>query len=140
MQDIGGVGRRYEVKNVAEGYAQNFLLPKKLAVAATNKEIERLKIKRLNDEEDRKVREELLEKNIESLEGKKIVIKAKANESGHLFAAIHKQDILQALKEQMNIEIPEECLDMGENIKSVGIHKIPIKFKEKSREIEVEVI
>src|SRR3990167_7311995 len=99
LKDIGGVGQRYEVKNVAEGYASNFLLPRKLAVMATEKEIERLNIERLKDEGRRKMREETLEKNIEKLAETKITIKAKASEAGHLFAGIHKKDILKAFKE-----------------------------------------
>lgn len=129
LKDIGGVGRKGEVKNAAEGYAQNFLLPRKLAIVATAKEIKQLNIEKTKDEEKKKIQEDLLEKNLEALRDKKITIQAKASEAGHLFAGIHKEDIVKALKDQASIEIPEENLDLKENIKSIGSYKIPVVFK-----------
>ncbi len=139
LKDIAGVGRRGDIKDVAEGYAGNFLLPRKLAIMATEKEIERLKIERLKDEEERKIQENLMEKNIENLKDRPVVIKAKANEAGHLFAGLHKGDILKALKEQTNIEIPEDYIDLSENIKSIGSYRVPVKFKDKKGEFELNI-
>ncbi|MEK9185604.1 MAG: 50S ribosomal protein L9 [Patescibacteria group bacterium] len=139
LKDIGGVGRKGEVKNVAEGYASNFLLPRKLAAVATPAAIERLKIEQLKDEEKRKNQEELLEKNIESLSRVKIVIKAKASEAGHLFAGIHKKEIVEAIKKELGIEIPEDTLKLHENIKSLGSYKIPVEFKNKKGELQLEI-
>ena len=139
LKDISGVGRRGEVKNVAEGYASNFLLPRKLATVVTLAAIERLKIEKLKIEKETEIQEENLEKNIEELKNKKVVIKAKASEAGHLFAGIHKEDILKALKEQTGIEIPEDTLELHENIKSLGSYKIPVVFKNKKGELQLEI-
>ncbi|HEY4516286.1 MAG TPA: 50S ribosomal protein L9 [Candidatus Paceibacterota bacterium] len=139
LKDIAGIGRKGDVKDVAEGYAQNFLLPRKMGVVATEKEVARLKIERSRDEEERKIQEELLEKNIESLSEKKIVIKSKASEAGHLFAGIHKTEVLKAIEEQTNIKLPEESLLMKGMLKEIGEHRIEIKTEGKKAELVLSV-
>ncbi len=139
LQDISGVGKRFEVKNVAEGYAANFLFPRKLAAKATSNAIQSIEKNREKARAEMEVKENLIEKNLEALSQKKIVIKAKASEAGHLFAGIHKQDIATALKEQAKIDILLEHLDITANIKSVGVYKIPVKFKNKKTEFELSV-
>lgn len=139
LKDIAGVGRRFEVKNVAEGYATNFLFPRKLANIATDEAVNRLKLEKLKDEESKKIQDELLERSMDELNGKKIVIKAKASEAGHLFAGIHKKDISDALKNQVGVEIGEDQFVLPDSIKSIGVYKIPLNLDNKKREFELEI-
>ena len=78
-QDITGVGRKGEVKNVSDGYAGNFLLPKKLAQVATPAAIASAEKMKNQMEQDREIQKDILEKNIKSLKDLKVQIKAKAN-------------------------------------------------------------
>jgi large subunit ribosomal protein L9 len=139
LQDISGVGRKYDVKNVADGYAVNFLLPKKMAAAATDQVIKSSEKNKAEAEAERQVQENLMEKTLESMAGGKIVIQEKANEAGHLFAKIHKKEVAKAIKEQLHAEIPEEYIELDEHIKSTGTHKIPLNYKGKKVEVELEV-
>lgn len=140
LQDISGVGRKYDVKNVADGYATNFLIPRKMAQMATERLTRQLADEKLKDEEEKKIQENLMDKNLESLANSKITIKTKANEKGHLFDSVYKPEIARALKEQLNMEIPEEYIELEEHIKSIGLHKVPVNFKGKKAEISVEVV
>jgi large subunit ribosomal protein L9 len=145
LKDVAGTGRKYEVKNVAEGYAQNFLLPRKLATIASSAQVKKLESEMLKGKEERRIQEELIQKNLESLKDVKVILKGKANDQGHLFASIHKDEVLAALKEQTHIELPSDALEMHENIKSTGSHKILVKSKNnltdgKSAKVEFEVV
>jgi large subunit ribosomal protein L9 len=126
-QDVKGVGRKFEVREVAEGYANNFLIPKKLAEFATKEAVKRAEILREKTLAEMKIREELTRKQIEMLKEVKVVIKKKANEKGHLFEQIHIPEIIEALKSQAKVEIPEDFIVLEKSIKEVGEHLIPIK-------------
>lgn len=130
LQDVPNVGKKYEVKNVSDGYARNFLFPRKLAEIATSKAIKLFEQKRKRTEEEKKIQEDLLEKNLASLEGIKITIKEKTNEKGHLFATIHPKEIAEAVKTQNHIDIPEDMIELSKPIKERGEYKIKIKDKE----------
>ena len=139
IMDVVGTGRRGEVKEVAEGYAQNFLLPRKMAVLATPREIERLKMERSKDEAEKKIQEDLLHKNLEALSGVRVEMQVKASETGHLFAGIHKKEILEALHKQAHIELPESALQLDTMIKGVGEHKIQVLVGHKKGEFTLRV-
>ena len=78
----------------------------------------------------KQIQQDLFEKNLESLNGAKVVIKEKANEKGHLFAAVHAKEIAKILKEQKHIEIPEEMIELDQPIKEIGEYKVKVKNKE----------
>src|SRR5690349_155166 len=105
LQDVARVGKRHDVKEVNDGYAVNFLLPRKLAVSATVKAIAELEARKKEIVVEREVREELLVKNLEGLKGKTITIAAKADDKGHLFKAIHPKDIVEAMRNDHHAEI-----------------------------------
>lgn len=130
LQDVPNVGRKYEVKNVSDGFARNFLFAKKLAEIATTQSIQAIDAKKKQDEQKKEVEKDILGKNIEALEGLKISIKEKTNEKGHLFAGIRAKEIAKILKDQKNIGIPEEIIEMEKPIKEKGEHRIKVKNKE----------
>lgn len=123
LRDTQNVGRKYDVKNVTDGFAQNLLIPKGLAILATASTIKTIELKKKQQEEDQKVSVDLLLKNFKSLHGASVEITAPTNEKGHLFSGIHKTEILNALKKK-HLEIPEEAITLSKPIKEIGAHTI----------------
>ncbi len=136
LQDVPGTGRKYDVKEVRDGYGRNFLIARNLAKLATPQAIKKIEEEKKIQEEERKIQEDLLEKTLAGLENLKITIDAKENEKGHLFAGIHIKEIREALKKQHHLEIPEDMIELNKPIKETGEHKIKIK----GREIILEII
>lgn len=130
LQDVPNVGKKYEVKNVSDGYGRNFLLAKNLAKIATIQAVQAAEKEKKRTEGEKKLHEDLLIKNLEGLEGLKIEVKAKANKKGHLFAAIHPEEIAKILKEQEHLDIPAEMIELSQPIKEIGEYKIKVKDKE----------
>jgi large subunit ribosomal protein L9 len=138
-ENIKGIGRKYEIKNVADGYANNFLIPKKLAEYASTEAIKKAEILRSTNDAEKEIREKLTEKQIEMLKEVKIVLKKKTNEKGHLFEKIHTEEIAQALKDQSKIEINSEFLVIEEPIKETGEHTIIAQVGKNKGEFKVVV-
>jgi len=131
LKDVPRVGKKYDIKEVNDGYAMNFLLPRGLAQTATIKAVAELEIHKREIVIEREVQETLLLKNLEEIKGKTITIKGKANEQGHLFSAIHKKEITEAMREQHHAEIAEEFVVLEKPIKALGEFEIPISIKDK---------
>mgnify|MGYP001600392025 FL=1 len=121
-KDIKGVGKKYEVKNVADGYAVNFLIPNKLAEYASPEAVKAAELLKATMTAEIEIREELTKKQIEMLKEVKIVLNKKSNEKGHLFEKIHSEEISEALKEQAKIEITPDFLVIEKPIKEIGEH------------------
>ena len=124
LQDIPKIGRKYEIRNIADGYARNFLIPRKLAVFASTDEIKRTELERARRATEERIHSDLLLKNIKGLEGKTVGIKAKANEKGVLFAGIDKREIAAAIKKQEQFELPIEVIVLEKPIKETGEHSV----------------
>ncbi len=128
LQDVPRVGRKYEVKNINDGYAMNFLLPRRLAVVATPNELAALEKRQKDIVLESEVQEDLLLKSLEEIKNKVVSIKAKANEKGSLFSAIHKKEIIEMMQSENRVIISEEYIDLEKPIKEVGEFQIPIKI------------
>ena len=139
LQDVPKVGKRHDVKEINDGYAMNFLLPRKLAISATPQAVADLEKRKKNIEIERGVQESLLLKNLEEIKGKTIVIKGKANEKGSLFKSIHKKEIVEEMKKQHNADIDEEFIILEKPIKEVGEFEIPISIKGKNSSFKLVV-
>ena len=139
LKDVPRVGKKYDVKDVNDGYATNFLLPRKLAITATTKALAELESRKKEITIEREVQESLLLKNLEEIKGKTITIKGKANELGHLFSAIHKKELIEAMKEQNHADISEEFIVLEKPIKAVGEFEIPILIKGKKSSFKLVV-
>ena len=129
-QDITGVGRKGEGKNVSDGYARNFLLANKLGQMGTAAAIASAEKLRKQAEQDKDVQKDILEKNIKSLKDLKVQIKAKANEKGHLFSIIHPDEISKILKEEHHLDIPSKFIEIEKPVKELGEHIIKAKHQE----------
>ncbi|MFZ3011781.1 MAG: 50S ribosomal protein L9 [Minisyncoccia bacterium] len=131
LQDVARVGKKYDIKEINDGYAVNFLFPRKLAELATPKAISELDKRKKNIEIEREVQEELLSKNLEEIKGKIVHLAAKADEKGHLFSKIHNKEIVEAMKREHHADINEEFIVLDKPIKETGEHEIPILIKGK---------
>ena len=139
--DVKGQGKKGELKEVSDGYARNYLLPRKLASEATTDNINTLKLK-----EKAKAAQIAREKdeamaNAEKLSAVTVTIRAKAGGAGKLFGAVTSQEICDALKAQHGIEIEKNKIVQSEPIKTFGSYKVKAKLGyEVSGTIELLVI
>ncbi|MFN4181161.1 MAG: 50S ribosomal protein L9 [Candidatus Paceibacteria bacterium] len=131
LKDVPRVGKRHEVKEVNDGYALNFLLPHKMVELATPKALKELEIRKKEIVVERQVQEDLLLRNMEELKGKTITIRAKANEKGSLFSAIHKKEILEVMRKEHKATLSEESMVLEKPIKETGEFNIPVVIKDK---------
>jgi large subunit ribosomal protein L9 len=133
LKDVPRVGRKYEIKNVADGYALNMLLPRGLAMMANLQALKKIEAMKAADTESRRLQMELLEKNLEQLKNSTVTFIESANKKGHLFAGVTKEIIAEKLN------IHPEWITMEKPIKEIGEHKISIETNNKKVEISVEV-
>ena len=140
QQDVKGQGKKGQLVEVSEGYARNFLLPRKLAVEAT---ADALNSKKNADEaaafhaaEDKKAALALKEK----LAGLTVKIAAKAGSAGRLFGSVTTKEIAEALKTQHGVDLPKTRLELSEPIKSFGTYRVKAKlYTEVAGEVIVQV-
>lgn len=128
LENVKGSGKKSDVVNVSDGYAKNYLLPRKLAIEATKAALNELNIKQ-NASEYKK--NKLIEesKNLaEKLEAKKIIIYVKAGENGKLFGAVTAKEISDEIKKQLNLDVDRRKIVLNEQIKSLGSWVINIKL------------
>lgn len=132
LKDVKGLGKKYDIKEAKDGHALNLLIPQRLAVHATDKNVKDVEIKKKNDLEHRKIQEDLLLMNLKELDGIKIEMSEKANAKGHLFAGIHKEQIIPEIKRQVKIDMLSEFLILEKPIKETGEHEISVKVADKT--------
>ncbi|KMY52124.1 50S ribosomal protein L9 [Peribacillus loiseleuriae] len=128
LKDVKGKGKKGEVKNVADGYAHNFLLKQGLAVEANNANTKTLEAQK--NKEDQLTAEELQQaKELkEKIENLTVELEAKAGEGGRLFGSITTKQIAEALQKKYGIKIDKRKMDLNEGIRSLGHTKLPVKL------------
>ena len=128
QQDVKGQGKKGQMIEVSEGYARNFLLPKKLAIAATTDAINTMNLK----EKARKAEEARLkaeaEATAEKLKDCQVKLTAKAGAGGKLFGAITGKEISDGLKKQFGLDVPKQKLVLPEPIKAYGTYQVKAKL------------
>lgn len=132
LNDIAKLGKRYDVKDVSSGHAINFLIPRNLAIAATTEVLKRMEKMRAAALGERKVQQELLVKNLEGLDGITITIQEKANEKGHLFGGLHREEIAREVLKQTRLTIEPSAILLEHPIKEIGTHTIEVAAAGKS--------
>ena len=140
LEDVKSLGKKGEIVKVNEGYARNFILPKKLGVEANSKTLNDLKLKKANDE---KVAKEQYEEALAlktKIEEAQVNLKIKAGEGGRTFGSVSSKEISQAAKEQLSLELDKKKIHLSEPIKTVGTHNVTVKLHPKvSAELKVKV-
>ncbi len=139
LQDVPKVGKKNDIKEVADGFALNSLIPRGLAETATGKSVARVELLKKQEIDKKKIRQELLLKNFGDLKGVKITIERSANKEGHLFAAIHEKDIAEAVKSSTRLDIEPEFLIINEPIKTIGEREIGVEIGERKINFTLEV-
>jgi large subunit ribosomal protein L9 len=139
IKDTKKVGRKYEVKDVADGFALNSLIPGKFAIPATTSNLKMIESKKLGDLSISKNLSEAVLKALEKLPEGKLIIEGKVNEKGHLFAGIHEEKIVEEFKKVTGSELPVGSLEIDQAIKGIGEYKIKIKAGDRMVNLVVEV-
>ena len=140
LKDIKGTGKKGEVKEVSDGYAKNFLLPKKMAVVADNTNVKELNEKNKSKElKAQKEYEEAVELG-KKMEDMSVAIYSKAGEGGRLFGSITSKDIAEQLKKQHGVEVDKRKISLDEPIRVLGSRFVDVKIHQKvTTKIKVDV-
>lgn len=139
LEDVPKLGKKFDIKEVSDGYGRNFLIKNKFAELATFETIQKMDKLKIKAEEERRDREGAIEKKLSILGEAGITIEGKANEEGHLFAGIRKEDVLEALK-KAGVEIDEELVIFEKPIKEIGEKEIVVKVGKKEFKIKLNIV
>ena len=128
LQDIKNVGKKNEVINANDGYARNFLFPKKLAVEANKDNMLKLEAKQASNAHKKNLEIEENKKKAKQIEEITLNLKVKAGANGKTFGGITTKEIAEGLKKQTGIDIDKKKIALKETIKTLGTYTIEIKF------------
>ena len=131
VEDVKSLGKLGEIVNVSDGYARNMILPKKLGVEATSKNLNDLKLKKANEE---KIAQEIYQAAVDfakGLEDKEVVLTLKVGENGKTFGSVSSKEISEAAKEQLGLDIDKKKLQLSGAIRELGVTQVPVKLHPK---------
>ena len=131
LEDVKSLGKKGDKVKVSDGYARNHILPKKLGIEATPKNLNDLKLKKANEE---KVAKQILEEAkafAKELEDKQVELKIKTGKDGRTFGSISTKEIATAAKEQLGYDIDKKKMHLADAIKSPGVFHVSIKLHTK---------
>ncbi|MDO8241120.1 MAG: 50S ribosomal protein L9 [Candidatus Moranbacteria bacterium] len=126
LQDVKGLGKRGDIKEVSEGYARNFLFVKKLAEIATGSGVKKIEVIKSKQKEKEQLDLEKTQELADQLDGKSVTLLVKEKD-GKLFGAVHVKDILKELKKE-NIILPEKSVVLENPIKELGEYEVKIEL------------
>lgn len=138
-KDVKAVGKKNDTKVVADGYALNFLIPNGLAEIASSQVLIRVELEKKREAGEKKVKEDLLVKNLKSIHDVVVEVEVDVNEKGHLFAGLHKDEIVKIVKNKTEVDLLPEFIILDKPIKSVGEYPIDIKVQGKSATFKLVV-
>ena len=133
LQDVKSLGKKGEIVNVNDGYARNFILPKKLGLEATGKNLNDLKLQKNNEkkvaEENLEAAKELAAKIAEAkIVTKEIILTLKVGEGGRTFGSVSSKEIAEEVKAQLNLNVDKKKIQLKEAIKTLGTHNVSVKL------------
>lgn len=131
LKDVKGIGRKWEEKNVADGYALNKLIPQKLAVAATASTAAQIKALKEQEAKGKEAQNAKTDAEMHKLSGTELHIKVKANEKGRLFQKLTAEKIAAALKKDKGIDVNFAYINLFAGIQDVGSYEIPVRVDSK---------
>lgn len=139
LKDIAGLGRRFEVKTVKDGYGRNFLLKGGLALPKTAVNEEKARQWQKEKATAEAATEETSAALFTKLPNITLKFKVKSNEQGHLFVGLHREDIAEEFKKQIGLTFNPDWLKLEKPLKAVGEYYLPIAYQKKSGELKVIV-
>lgn len=128
LQDEKKLGKKGDIIEASEGYARNYILPKKIGVEATARNMNDLKLQKANEERKAQEQLEAAKALAEILTQKQVVVKIKAGEGERTFGSVSTKEIAAACKEQHNIEIDKKKIQLPESLKNFGSYEVNIKL------------
>lgn len=128
LQDDKKLGKKGDIIEASDGFARNYILPKKIGVEATSKNMNDLKLQKANEEKKAKELLEACRQLGAILEEKTVEVKIKAGEGGKAFGSVSTKEIATAMKEQHNIDIDKKKIQLPESLKNFGSYEVAIKL------------
>lgn len=128
LQDEKKLGKKGQIIEASEGYARNYILPKKIGVEATPKNMNDLKLQKANEEKVAQENLDAAKALAAELETKQVIVKIKAGEGGKAFGSVSTKEIAAACLEQHNIEIDKKKIQLAESLKNFGSYEVAIKL------------
>lgn len=141
LEDVKSLGKKGEIVNVSDGYARNYILPKKLGVEANSANMNDLKLQKANADKIAQQQLESAQQLAEALETKEVVLKMKSGEGGRAFGSISSKEIAAAAKQQFALELDKKKIQLPEAIKALGVYEVSIKLHPKvTGKLKVKVV
>lgn len=131
LEDVKALGKKGEIVNVNDGYARNFILPKKLGLEATGKNLNDLKLQKANEEKVAQEQLEAAKALAEKIEAGRVTLQIKVGEGGRTFGSVSSKEVAHAVKEQMGYDIDKKKIQLKEAIKTLGTHIVQVKLHTK---------
>ena len=131
LQDEKKLGKKGDMIEVSEGYARNFILPRKLGVEANAKNLNDLKLQNQHAEKVAQENLEAAQALAAEISDKQVQVKIKTGEGGKIFGAVSSKEVAAAAKEQLGLELDKKKMQMPEGLKSLGVHEVPVKLHPK---------
>lgn len=128
LEDVKSLGKKDEIVNVNDGYARNYILPKKLGMEATSKNLNDLKLKKANEEKLAQERHEAAKAFAAELSTKEVTVSMKLGEGGKTFGSISSKEIAAAAKSQCELELDKKKIVLAEPIKALGVYTVKVKL------------
>ena len=141
LEDVKALGKKGQIVKVNDGYARNFILPKKLGIEATTKNLNDLKLQKANEAKLAAEQLEAAKELGKKLEEASITVTIRAGEGGRAFGSVSGKEISQAISSQLGLDIDKKKLVLPEPLKTFGTHEVPIKLhKDVTAKLDVKVI
>ena len=131
LEDVKSLGKKGQIVNVSDGYARNMILPKKLGVEATSKNLNDLKLRNANEEKVAQENLDAAKAFAEELSTKEIILTLKVGEGGRTFGSVSSKEISEAAKKQLNLDIDKKKLQLENPIRNLGVTNVPVRLHPK---------
>ena len=131
LEDVKSLGKKGQIVNVSDGYARNMILPKKLGVEATSKNLNDLKLRKANEEKVAQENLDAAKAFAEELSTKEIILTLKMGEGGRTFGSVSSKEISEAAKKQLNLDIDKKKLQLENPIRNLGVTNVPVRLHPK---------
>ena len=141
LEDVKALGKKGQIVKVNDGYARNFILPKKLGIEATPKNLNDLKLQKANADKIAAEQLQAAKDLAAQLAEKSVTLSIKAGEGGKAFGSVSSKEIAKAINDQLGLEIDKKKLILPEPLKTFGTHEVPIKLhKDVTGKLAVKVV
>ena len=139
LQDVKALGKKGELVNVNDGYARNFILPKKLGVEANSRNMNDLKLQKAHEEKRAQEIYEEARALGAQIAASSVRVSIKTGEGGKIFGSVSSKEISQAASEQLGLDIDKKKMQLPSPLKSLGTHMVPVKLHPKMT-VELKVV